>query len=90
MMTQLLTILAQGRNEGANQWLDEHPIVLGSIALVLGLVLLGFGIAGLKKGTTADKRGKELSGGSAQAMSILRLVAGVVCTGFGLYKMVAG
>ena len=90
MMTQILTILAQGRNAEANQWLDEHPMVLGSGAVALGLVLLGFGIVGLKKGTTTDKRGRQLTGGSAQAMNIVRLVAGVACVGFGLFKMVAG
>ena len=89
-MTQFLTVIAQGRNEGANQWLDEHPMVLGSGALVLGLVILGFGIVGLKKGTTTNKRGKQLTDGSAQAMSIVRLGIGGLCILFGLYKMVAG
>ena len=76
MLTQLMITFAQrgGRNEGANQWLEEHPMVLGLIFLTIGVVLLASGIYSLTKGVTTDKRGNELSGGAAQAMSIIRLV----------------
>lgn len=65
-------------------------MVLGLIFLTIGVVLLASGIYSLTKGVTTDKRGNELSGGAAQAMSIIRLVGGVLCVGFALYKMLAG
>lgn len=88
-MTQLTLFFAR-RNEAANKWLDEHPMALGGGALVLGVGLLIYGIVSLKSGTTRDKYGRQMSGGSAMAMSIVRLVAGAGCTLFGLYKMIAG
>ena len=91
-MTHLMTILAQrrGRHDEANKWLDQHPMMLGSIALVFGPGLIAYGIYSLSQGVTRDKRGRKMTGGAAQAMSIIRLVAGVGCAGFGLYKMIAG
>ncbi len=92
IMAHLMTILARrgGDNDAANQWLDKHPMVLGGGFFALGAVIIVFGVLGLKSGTTTDKRGNKLSGGSAMAMGIVRLVAGVFCCGFGIYKMLAG
>lgn len=80
----------RGTNGPANQWLNENPLVLGLIFLVIGGPLLGTGIYGLQSGRTQDKYGNEMSGGMGQALSWVRVVGGVVCVGFALYKMLIG
>lgn len=82
--------LAQGRNADINKWLGENPLVLGSIFLLIGGVILGWGIYELKQGVAHDKRGREVSGGQAKALAIVRVVAGGGCLLFGLFKIVAG
>lgn len=79
---------AQRRNEAINNWLSQNPMVLGLGALALGAVLIGFSIAGLMTGETHDKRGRKMEGSTAKTMSIIRLVFGIVCVLFGLYKIV--
>jgi len=76
------------RNEEINRWLNENPAILGGIFLVIGLVLLGFGISDLVTGKARGKWGTEMTGGMASMMGIIRLVAGVGCAGFGLFKLV--
>jgi len=76
------------RNEEINRWLNENPAILGGIFLVIGLVLLGFGISDLVTGKARGKWGTEMTGGMASLMGIIRLVAGVGCAGFGLFKLV--
>jgi len=78
------------RNEEINRWLNEHPAVLGAGALLLGLVLLGFGIKDLVTGKARGKWGEEMTGGMAAMMGIVRLVAGLGITGFGLFMLVKG
>lgn len=82
------SILAQRRgNRALNNWLSENPLILGGIFLLIGIALLGFGVYELSVGVAHNKRGKKFEGGTAKTMSIARLVAGVVCCGFAIYKM---
>lgn len=83
-------IFARVRNEAANNWLKEHPMALGGIAILLGLVIGGWGIAELMSGVARDKYGNAVEGGMGKTLAIIRIVAGAGCLIFGLYKMVAG
>jgi hypothetical protein len=84
------SILLLARNEELNRWLSENPAVLGGGALLLGLVLLGFGIKDLMTGKARGKWGEEMTGGMAAMMGIVRLVAGLGISGFGLFMLVKG
>jgi hypothetical protein len=81
-------VLILARNEELNRWLAENPAVLGGLFLVIGLLLLGFGISDVVTGKARGKWGTEFTGGTASLMGIIRLVAGLGCTGFGLFKLV--
>jgi hypothetical protein len=81
-------VLILARNEEINKWLGENPAVLGGLFLVIGLVLLGFGINDLVTGKARGKWGTEFSGGTASLMGIIRLVGGLGCAGFGAFKLV--
>ncbi len=83
-------IFARRGNEAANQWLAQHPMVLGLVFLLLGLLVGGWGLFELLSGVAHTKRGKTLSGGQAKAMAIIRIVAGAGCILFALYKLIAG
>ncbi len=78
------------RNEEANAWLAEHPVVLGLGALVLGLILLGLGISALITGRAKTKRGPDLEGGNAKTMGVVWLIGGGMCLLFGVFKIVSG
>ena len=90
-MENFTYLLAQrGANSDINRWLGENPMILGLIFLVLGIAIGGYGLFELKSGVARDKYGNEISGGMGKALAILRIVAGVGCCGFAIYKMVAG
>lgn len=90
-MNNLYLLLAQrGADSAGNQWLGEHPMVLGGIFLAIGLVAGGWGIVELKSGVASDKRGRKVEGGAGKALAIVRIVVGAGACLFGLYKMVAG
>jgi hypothetical protein len=91
-MNLILQLFARGgsADSPANKWLDEHPFVLGAIFLTIGIALAASGIYELRKGVAHDKRGREVHGGGATALSILRIVGGVGACGFAIYKMIAG
>jgi hypothetical protein len=82
-------MLLFARNEAANQWLAEHPLVLGGGAVVLGLIFVALGVSSLISGRAPTKRGADLEGGNALAMAVVWLVFGAACLVFGIYKMVA-
>jgi len=84
-----LLLLAE-RNEEINQWLDQHPLVLGLIFLVIGLAVGGWGLHELSTGVAHSKRGKEVTGDTAKLLAIVRIVAGAGCLLFALYKILLG
>jgi len=81
-------LFARRGNEAINQWLNENPLVLGGGAIVLGVVLLLFGINALKTGQATTKRGTQLEGGQAAAMGWIWTGFGGLCLLFGLYKCI--
>ncbi len=84
-------VLARGDTDSSvNQWFNEHPLVLGLMFMLIGAALAGSGVYELRKGVAHDKYGNEIHGGLGSAISMFRIVAGVVCCGFGVYKMAAG
>jgi hypothetical protein len=87
-MNNLPMVLA--RNEELNKWLSENPLVLGGIFLVLGLVLLGFGLNDMITGKARGKWGHQVQGGMAQFYGIIRVVAGVGCALFGAFHLFKG
>ena len=91
-MSDLLhtVLFARRRNEAANRWLEENPAVLGGGALLLGAVLLYFGVVGLMTGKTKDKRGNEMTGGAAAISSVVRALMGLGAIGFGIYVLCFG
>jgi hypothetical protein len=64
------------RNEAANNWLADHPLVLGGGAVVLGLILVGLGVIVLTTGSAPTKRGPRLEGSNAKAMAFIWLEFG--------------
>jgi uncharacterized membrane-anchored protein len=89
-IVSLLMLAQRGAKSPVNQWLDENPLVLGLIAILLGAVLAGSGVYELKKGVAHDKYGNELRGGMGNFASIIRIGAGRAAGVFGIYKMVVG
>ncbi len=78
------------RNEEANQWLAENPLVLGGGAVVLGLILVGLGVYAIINKRAPTKRGPDLEGGHAVAMALIWLVFGGLCLLFGAFKIATG
>jgi len=65
-------------------------MVLGAIFLVLGLVIGLWGVYELSQGVSRDKYGNRVEGSMGKLLAIVRIVAGVGCCGFALYKMAFG
>jgi hypothetical protein len=80
-------MLILARNEEINRWLSENPAVLGGLFLLIGLALLGWGISDLVTGKASGKWGTQMTGGTALAMGVIRLVAGLAAGGFGAFKL---
>ena len=85
----LIPLLAD-RNSPTNVWLRENPLVLSAGMALLGLVLLYYGVAGIKSGTTRDKYGNEITGGLAAIGSYARAIAGVGLIGTAIYIALFG
>lgn len=83
-------LFAQNARDGINNWLNENPIMIGVIFVPLGLILVLSGVYSLSTGSTQDKYGNEITGGLASFTSIIRIVVGIGCVGFGIYKAVMG
>lgn len=77
-------------NEAINKWLSENPLVLGAAAVVLGLILVGLGVAALVTGRAVTKKGPDLQGGQAKVMAGVWLFFGALCLLFGAFKVVTG
>jgi thiol:disulfide interchange protein len=89
-MNHLILLAQRGADSPANKWLNDNPLVLGLIALAIGVALVGFGLYELSTGVSRDKYGNEIKGGLGKFASVLRIVLGAGACLFGLYKMVAG
>jgi hypothetical protein len=76
--------------EATNNWLADHPVILGAGAVVLGLVLVGLGVWSLLAGRAPTRRGPDLEGGTARAMAFVWLGFGGLCLLFGFFKIVSG
>lgn len=77
------------RNEEINAWLEEHPAVLSGMFVVLGLVLLGYGLKALFTGRSRSKRGKELEGPMAYFHGAIMALFGAGCLAFAVAKIVS-
>ena len=87
----MIRLLAQSDpNSPINQWLNQNPLVLGLIILVIGVILVVTGSRELQRGVAIDKYGKEYTGGMGQFISIVRVVGGMMACGFAIYKMTFG
>jgi len=89
-LNSLLFLAQRGADSPANKWLNENPLVLGLIAIAIGVALAGSGAYEMRKGVAHDKYGNEIPGGLGKFTSVIRIVTGVAARGYGLYKMVAG
>lgn len=90
VLDKYLLLARRGSDSEINQWLDQNPLVLGLIALAIGALIGFWGVYELYRGVALDKRGRELTGGQAVALAVIRIVAGFAACLFGIYKMLAG
>jgi uncharacterized membrane-anchored protein len=89
-MNTMLLLLQRGADSPINKWLNENPIVLGLLSLMIGIVLAGSGIYELRKGVSRDKYGNEIKGSLGKSMSILRIAIGTAACVFGAHKAISG
>ena len=82
-------LLASRGNEAANQWLEEHPAVLGGGAILLAAALIGFGVKALLTGESSGKWGVQLEGGMAKAHGGILAGFGLLVLLFGIYKLIS-
>jgi uncharacterized membrane-anchored protein len=89
-MNTTLLLIQRDANSPINQWLNKNPLVLGLLALIIGIVLAGSGIYELRNGISRDKNGNEIKGSLGKFTSILRIVIGTAACVFGVHRMIAG
>jgi hypothetical protein len=77
-------------NEEINKWLGEHPAVLGAGAIVIGGVLVTFGVAALVTGRSQGKYGHKMEGPMAYVHGAVLAGFGGLAILFGLYKVISG
>jgi len=75
--------------EGFNQWLDNNPLIVVLMLFVLGGILIGRSMWSLYFSRSKDHPSTD-DGGRATAIGIFRLIAGIACTGFAIYKLING
>lgn len=86
---QYLLLLADAKDD-FNRYLDENPMVLGALALVLGLMVAGWGTVSLISGRTRDNYGRKMEGTWARVVAVIRIICGGAAIVFGIYKMLVG
>jgi hypothetical protein len=89
-MNTILLLVRGDANSPINKWLNENPLVLGLLSLIIGIVLAGSGIYELRNGVSRDKYGNEIKGGLGRFTSIIRIVIGTAACVFGAHKMISG
>jgi uncharacterized membrane-anchored protein len=89
-MNTILLLVRSDANSPINKWLNENPLVLGLLSLMIGIVLAGSGIYELRQGVSRDKYGNEIKGGLGKFTSIIRIVIGTAACVFGAHKMISG
>jgi hypothetical protein len=74
----------------ANQWLSDHPLVLGLMFLAVGLVFAWTALKEARTGVVHDRHGKVVEGflGVLWFWQHVLLAAG--CSLFGLYNILFG
>lgn len=77
------------RNEEINKWLSENPAVLGGGALVIGGLLLAFGLKALLSGRSQGKYGVQFEGPMAYLHGAVLAGFGGLAILFGLFKVVS-
>lgn len=82
--------LLGARNEALNKWLGENPLVLGGIAVAIGLVLVGLGASALMTGKATGKYGQQMEGNTAKMMGFVWAGFGSAAVLFGLFKIATG
>jgi hypothetical protein len=75
------------RRHEFNQWLNEHPVVLGGVAIAVGLWLLVFGLPALVTGRTRSNAQPSPTG---RLRGFLLVFAGLCACLFGLLQLVVG
>jgi hypothetical protein len=78
------------RNEEINQWLEQNPAVLGGGAILIGLLLVAFGVKALLTGRSQGKWGHQMEGPMAYVHGALLAGFGGLAILFGLYKLISG
>jgi uncharacterized membrane-anchored protein len=89
-MNTTLLLVRGDANSPINKWLNENPLVLGLLSLIIGIVLAGSGIYELRNGVSRDKNGNEIKGNLGKFTSIIRIVIGTAACVFGAHKMISG
>jgi uncharacterized membrane-anchored protein len=86
----IILLLVRDANSPINKWLNENPLVLGLLSLMIGVVLAGSGIYELRNGVSRDKNGNEIKGSLGKFTSILRIAIGTAACVFGAHKTISG
>jgi uncharacterized membrane-anchored protein len=89
-MNTILLLLQRGADSPINKWLNDNPLVLGLLSLIIGIVLAGSGIYELRKGVSRDKYGNAIEGSLGKFTSIIRIAIGTAACVFGAHKAIAG
>lgn len=89
-MNTMLVLSRMRADSPINKWLEQNPLALGGLAILIGAALAVSGVVELRKGVAHDKYGNVISGGLGRTTSAIRVIIGVAACGFGLYKIVAG
>lgn len=84
MMNNLVLLAQWGADSPVNEWLNENPLVLGLLALLIGAALAGSGVYEMRKGLSHDRYGNEIKGGLGKMTSILRVALGAAACAFGV------
>lgn len=89
-MSKLLSLAQSGANSPANQFLRDNPLIVGLVFVPLGGMLLYFGLKEWKAGVARTKYGREMTGTAARLIAGVRILAGLIAGGFGLFKVGQG